>query len=190
MRKMKARSMPELVRKAKSLGIEPRLPTAVIAQHCRALTRLDSGDDLRADGLVVFEDGKKSGKTRTVRRSRRCSQNWRGPTQLLRFGEVLCLTLSKQLLGAPAPRDVIVGLKRGQRVSVTVALHGPAAHHDYLGAIPPHVDELALSLAVAKKNRLQLAHDDDVVCQLKQLCLGRLRLLNAANPRDKGGDGE
>jgi hypothetical protein len=58
MRKIQARSMPELVRKAKSLGIQPRLPTAVIAQRCRALARLDSGDDLWADGLVVFEDGK------------------------------------------------------------------------------------------------------------------------------------
>lgn len=220
--------MPDLVPEAESLGIEPRLPTAVIAQRCRALPRL--GDDLWADGLVVFEDGKS-----LVRREQFATRDvptkTGGPAQLLRFGEVLCLTLSKQLLGAPAPRDVIVGLKRGQRVSRAIALQGPAARQDYLGAIPPRVDELALPPAVAKKNLLQLVsrqwehrtqkfvdelpnrlflssiHTVSVppgpVCNhvvlsrtMMMSCVnssscawGALRLLNAANPPDKGGDG-
>jgi hypothetical protein len=102
-------------------GQIPRYPATIAHRgHRSALSCVStSGQRRRFAGRrpCRIRRWKRSGKRRTVRRSKRSSQNWRGHARLLRFGEVLCLTLSKQLLGAPAPRDVIVGLKRGQRVS-------------------------------------------------------------------------
>ena len=64
------------------------------------------------DRQVVFEDGRSLlGPEEFAGRD--IPAEAAGPAQFLRFGEVLRLTLSKQVLGAPALRDVVVGFKRG-----------------------------------------------------------------------------
>src|SRR6202051_3960894 len=67
-----------------------------------------------------------------------------GAAQLLRLGQIGCLTSSKHLFGPFARYDVIAGLERRFRLPALIALQGPAALDHPLRAIPLCVDEFAL----------------------------------------------